>query len=165
MISARTRLISFLAFVSASLVTEGRSVSTSPLEVTTHDILQALVDADWKWQVRVSDGSKSLSLELVEVFQDGDVFKERSLVGEKGWFQLPLSGESIIEVCVLKMRASHHVWLRAGQLSGMYKLPENFEWPSASEYYPNKWHDGYLLLLRDIRAATPRYLALKLVER
>ena len=160
-----TRFLAAVALLTSALTPPLLGVSSRSKEVTVEDIIQALVHAQWKWNVSISEGTKSLTVELVELSRDGDSLREKSLVGEKGWFSVPLSGEKAVDVCILKMSGSHSIWIKAGIASGMYQLPPDLEWPRSSEYYPNKWQAGYLLLLRDLRSPTERFIALKLVEK
>jgi hypothetical protein len=140
-------------------------VSTEPASVTPQDITEALVDSDWKWKINLSEGTSSVSVELVEFLPNEKEKKIRSLVGADGSFSVPpsLLNSRNLELLVIKWKAKNSIYLRAGLMTGDYKLPDDFTWPNLQICYPNKWKEGLLLLCKDFN--TERYIALRIIEK
>lgn len=140
-------------------------VSTEPASVTPQDITEALVDSDRKWKITLSEGTSSVSVELVEFLPNEKEKKIRSLAGADGSFSVPQSllNSRNLEVLVIKWRSKNSIYMRAGLMTGDFKLPDDFNWPNSQLSYPNQWKEGLLLLCKDFSAE--RYIALRIIEK
>ena len=125
--------------------------TTAVQDVTTSEIIDALVSDQWKWSVTIGGQAEKATLELVELTYKDGVAAERSLIGGGGWFAATgpaLANRKNVPLIVLRLAGSNKMYLKLGFVSGLYDLPADFQWPGNS-ILRGVWRGRYLILIDD----------------